>query len=142
MNVRRGWGDELARAKNREVAHALDVASRHAAAEARRVASARRRAGDDSVHMSDITAARVVGTVDGWEGGFKSPAWYSGFQSRGTVGARKVRLKASTLRRRNSKSGSTRFARVSGSSGIRPLYHEEKGLAAGKKLLKQMLDRL
>lgn len=91
--------------------------------------------------MDDIRAVDVRGTPDGWEGGFRSDAFYSGFQSRGTVASRK-RVKASTLRRRSSPSGQARFSKVAGSRGITPLRHEEKGLAAAKKHLVGLLNRL
>lgn len=143
VNVVSGWGDDFARDVNAQVRDAVADASRVAAATAATVASARRRSGK----MANVRPVEVRGTPDGWEGGFRSDAalnqgFYSGFQSRGTLGARRRKLKASTVARRSSPSGQARLAKLGGSGGIRPLGHEEKGLAAGKKHLIARLNQL
>jgi len=138
VNVVSGWGEQFAREINAEVRDAVKDSSRVAAQEAASVAAGRRRTGK----MAQMEPVDVRGTPTGWEGGFRSQAWYSGFQSRGTLKSRKRALKVSTLRRRSSASGQDRFAKVSGSGGIRPLGHEEKGLAVGKKHLVARLNAL
>jgi hypothetical protein len=138
VDVRSGWGEELAREVNMRVRGMVEAASETGADEAAAAAGARRRTG----RMANIDKVPVVGTPDGWEGGFRSKAWYSGFQSRGTLGSRKRSVKSSTARRRQSLSGQARFAKVAGSRGISPLGHEETGLRAAKKHLVELLNRL
>lgn len=92
--------------------------------------------------MDDIEPVGVVGTPDGWEGGFRSAAFYSGFQSRGTLGSRSRAVRKSTEQRRASRSGQARYAKVSGHHGISPLRHEEKGLAAARKRLIELISRM
>lgn len=138
VDVRTGWGAEFAREVNQQVAHAVADASRAGADVAAQEASKRRRSGK----MDDISAVEVIGTPEGWEGGFRSAAFYSGMQSRGTHGSRTRSVKKSTERRRASRSGQARYAKVAGSRGISPLRHEEKGLAAARKRLLELLNRL
>lgn len=136
IDVRR-WGPELAKQINAEVGPMVVAASK-VGADVAAQAVTRRRTG----RMAHIEPVATRGTPDGWEGGFKSEAFYSGFQSRGTLASRKRALKASTKRRRESASGQARLANLGGSGGIRPLGHEEKGLAAAKKDLIQRINRL
>lgn len=138
VDVRTGWGAEFAREVNQQVAHAVAEASHVGARVASQEASKRRRSGK----MDVVAAVEVVGTTQGWEGGFRSAAFYSGMQSRGTVGSRTRSVKKSTLQRRASRSGQARYAKVAGSRGITPLRHEEKGLAAARKRLLELLNRL
>lgn len=140
IDVRKGWSADIARTINLQVAEAVADASRVGAQVAASAAGARRRSGD----MAEIKPVDVRGTADGWEGGFRSKAWYSGFQSRGTLGSRGRALKASTKRRRESESGQERLGRAlrGGNRGISPLRHEEKGLAAAKRALLDRIDRL
>ncbi len=137
VDVRKGWGAELAKEINLKVKDAVGDASK-VGAEVASSAVTRRRTGK----MANIKPVEVIGTPDGWEGGFKSEQFYSGFQSRGTLGLRKKALTASTKRRRESTSGQERLAKVSGHRGIKPLGHEEKGLAAAKKALVDRLNHL
>lgn len=108
VDVRTGWGAEIAREINVQVRDAVGDASEVGAEVAATEAAARRRTGK----MQDVEPVPVVGTPDGWAGGFRSKAFYSGMQSRGT--------------RR----------------GVKPLRHEEKGLAAAKRSLVDRLNRL
>jgi hypothetical protein len=137
VDVRTGWGAELAKEINLKVKDAVGDASK-VGAEVAASAVTRRRTGK----MAHIEPVEVLGTPDGWEGGFKSEAFYSGFESRGTLGSRKRSVRASTLRRRQSASGSARLSSLGGSKGITPLGHEEKGLAAAKKALVDRLNHL
>lgn len=108
VDVRTGWGAEFAREINLKVADAIADASKVGAETAAAAAQTRRRTGK----MADIDPVPVRGTPDGWEGGFRSAAFYSKFQSRGTT------------------------------RGVRPLRHEEKGLRAAKADLVERLNRL
>lgn len=138
VEVVRGWGEDFARRVNAQVALELAAASREGAEVAAKMAAKRRRTGG----MELFVVMRVEGTPTGWVGGFQSQAFYSGFQSRGTLASRKRKLKASTVARRSSRSGKARYAKVAGSSGIKPLRHEEAGLAAAKKSLVARLNRI
>lgn len=137
IDVRTGWGAEFAKEVNERVRVAVTEASEHGADVASDIAQRRRRTG----RMAKINAVSTRGTPTGWEGGFKSEAFYSGFQSRGTNAARK-RVSAATLRRRQSASGQARQARVAGAAGVKPLHHEEAGLKAAKKRLRELLNRI
>lgn len=108
VDVRAGWGADIAREINEQVRHAVADASEHGAKVAAAVASRRSRSG----LMADIRPVDVIGTPDGWEGGFRSQAFYSGMQSRGTK------------------------------RGVAPLRHEEQGLEAAKQHLRDTLNRL
>lgn len=141
VNVVEGWGAELAHEINADVRGAVAQASEVGAKVAAEAAGARHRQ-DGSGWMKDIKPVETIGTDVGWEGGFKSKAFWSGFQSRGTLGSRKRRVKAATLRRRQTASGQARLAKVAGSKGVTPLRHEEKGLAAAKAHLLDSLNRL
>lgn len=138
VNVVSGWGDEFARDVNLRVRDMVAAASTVGAKVANGAAQNRRRTG----RMADIKPVDVTATVDGWEGGFRSAAFYSGFQSRGTLGSRKRKLKASTRARRESPSGQARLAKLGASRGVTPLRHEELGLAAAKKHLIARLNQL
>lgn len=138
VDVRTGWGAELAKRVNHRVAADLADASAHGAKVAASAAQARRRTGE----MANIRPVAVRGTPTGWEAGFRSEAWYSGFQSRGTLGSRTRKVKASTERRRQSASGQARLAKLGASTGITPLRHEETGLREAKKRLVQLLNRI
>lgn len=96
VEVRR-WGPEFAKRINDEVRDALGPAS-EVGAKVASEAVTRRRTG----RMANIEAVPVKGTSEGWQAGFKSEAFYSHMQSRGTK------------------------------KGITPLGHEEKGLKAAK----------
>lgn len=138
VDVRAGFGDEISRKINARVKVDVAVASEHGAKVASDIASTRSRSG----RMSRIDPVPVKGTPDGWTGGFKSSAFYSGMQSRGTLGARTRKVKAQTEARRSSASGAARYAKVSGRSGIKPLRHEERGLLAAKRMLVDRLNRI
>lgn len=143
VDVRAGWGAEFAREVNQQVARELRAASEKGAQVAAQIASQRRKSGA----LATITAVDVIATADGWEGGFRSKAarnsqFYSGFQSRGTLGRRTRALKKATLDRRESRSGQERHAKVAGRAGILPLEHEEKGRAAAKRELIERINRL
>jgi hypothetical protein len=62
--------------------------------------------------MAEMEILPVRGTPTGWSGGFRSKAWYAGFQSRGTK------------------------------SGITPLKFLEKGRTEARKSLIARLNRL
>lgn len=138
VNVREGFGAEIARQIDAEVRVAVGQASGHGAEVAAGVAQRRRRTG----LMADIQPVEVEGTESGWQGGFKSPAFYSGIQSRGTLGSRTRKVKSSTERRRSSASGAARYAKVAASKGVAPLKHEETGLKAARKRLVDLLNRI
>lgn len=133
----RSWGPELAKQINGLVGEAV-AASSKVGADVAAQAATRHRTGK----MHHIEPVETRGTPDGWEGGFKSEAFYSGFQSRGTLGSRKGALKAATKRRRESVSGQARLAGLGRSRGITPLHHEEKGLAAAKADLVDRINHL
>lgn len=138
VDVRAGWGADIAREINEQVRHAVADASQHGAKVAAAGASRRRRTG----RMADIQPVDVIGTPDGWEGGFRSPAFYAPFQSFGTLGSRRRKLKASTIRRRQSGSGQARLARTGGSGGITPLRFLEQGRTEGRRRLLDLLNNL
>lgn len=143
VNVVKGWSTEFARRTNARAIKALEEASKDGAEVASRIASQRVRGGE----MSNIEAVSVKPTASGYAAGFRSQAgtsgeFYSGFQSRGTLGARKKKVKQATVARRQSPSGAVRYAKVSGRKGITPLHHEETGLKFAKQSLVARLSRL
>ena len=138
FNLRQGFGAELAREINDQVRVGVAEAAEEGARVMSGEASRRRRTG----RMSQVDTVPVVGTDSGWTGGFKSAAFSSGMQSRGTLGSRTRKVKASTERRRQSPSGQARHAKVSGGRGVSPLRHEENGLAAAKRYLVAFVNRI
>lgn len=143
VDVRTGWGVEFAREVNQQIARELRAATELGAQEAARVASRRRKTGA----LATIEAVDVIATPEGWEGGFRSKAarnsqFYSGFQSRGTLGRRTRKLKQATLNRRETPSGQARFGKVAGHAGIEPLGHEETGRARARRELIDRINRL
>ncbi len=81
------------------------------------------------------------GATRGYEAQFYSNAYYSSFQEFGTLGSRKRKLSAATVRRRSSASGQARQAKVSGRTGIQPLKFMVAGRAAARKTLLLELQR-
>lgn len=138
FDVRAGFGDELARRINDRVRDGVAEAAEVGAEVASGEAGKRRHTGK----MQRMSTVPVVGTDSGWTGGFKSAAFYSGMQSRGTLGSRTRKVKASTERRRQSPSGAARYAKVAGGKGVSPLGHEEAGLKAAKRHLVAYVNRL
>ncbi len=108
VNVVGGWGDEFAKRVNRATRDAVQDAVEVGAEVASAGAQARRRSGD----MAQMQIIPVRGTATGWEAGFRSKAWYAGFQSRGTK------------------------------RGITPLKFLEQGRSAARKNLIDRLNRL
>jgi hypothetical protein len=108
IDVRVGWGADFAKVVNERVRYAVAEASAHGAQVASDAARPRSRTG----RMASIHAVEVKGTPTGWQGGFRSEAFYSGFQSRGTA------------------------------HGIQPLRHEEAGLKTAKKRLVELIDSM
>lgn len=138
VNVAGGWGDAFARRVNADVRDAVTAASREGAETAAAIAQRRRRTG----RMAEIEVLGTVGTPTGWEGGFRSPAFYAPFHDEGTLGSRRRRLKASTLRRRQSGSGQARQAKLAGSAGIPPLRFLAEGRRVARRRLVDELNRL
>ena len=108
INVAGSWGAEFAKRVNAQVRDAVADAAETGAEVASQAAAARRRTG----RMQEMEVLPVKGTHDGWEGGFRSRAFYARFQSGGTKG------------------------------GITPLHFFEKGRAAARKSLRERLSRL
>ncbi len=79
VDVRKGWGVELARKVNAEIPAKLERAAEAGAREASQRSLARTRSGD----MATMTTLEVRGTGDGWLGGFASAAWYARLHSKG-----------------------------------------------------------
>lgn len=80
VHVTEGWGREIARRVNAVAKDAVGDASKEGAKVASGLAGSRRRTGT----MATMELLPVVETPTGFEGGFRSKAWYAGFQSRGT----------------------------------------------------------
>jgi hypothetical protein len=80
VNVVSGWGEEYARRVNAQVREAVREAAEAGAETASQIARARTRTG----RMAQMEVLPVKGTPTGWEGGFRSRAWYAHFQSGGT----------------------------------------------------------
>ncbi|MBA2642654.1 MAG: hypothetical protein H0U82_07000 [Actinobacteria bacterium] len=108
VNVVGNWGEDFAKRVNVRVKDELAEATEEGARVASAAASSRRRTG----RMAEMEVLPVKGTPTGWTGGFKSRAWYAGFQSRGTSG------------------------------GITPLGFLEKGRTEARKSLIARLNRL
>ncbi len=108
VNVVGRWGEEFARKANAQAKSATQNAVEVGAQVASAGAQARRRSGD----MSEMQIIPVRGTPTGWAAGFRSKAWYAGFQSRGTK------------------------------RGITPLKFLEQGRSAARKNLIDRLNRL
>jgi len=108
VNVVGNWGDEFARRVNRVTRDAVQDAVEVGAREASAAAQSRRRTGK----MAQMEVLAVRGTPTGWQAGFRSEAWYAGFQSRGTK------------------------------RGITPLKFLEQGRSAARKHLISRLNRL
>ncbi len=108
VNVVSGWGDEFAKRVNRATRDAVQDAVEVGAREASAGAQTRRRTGK----MAQMEVLDVRGTPTGWQAGFKSRAFYAGFQSRGTK------------------------------RGITPLKFLEQGRSAARKNLIDRLNRL
>jgi len=136
VNVVGGWGQDFARRVNRQVRIAVEQASEDGARVAG--AAAPRRTG----RMATMETLPVKPTPTGWSGGFFSRAFYAGWQSTGTLGSRSRKVKAATLRRRQSASGQARLARVGSSRGIKGSGFLEKGGTAARKSLIERLNRL
>lgn len=138
VNVVQGFGAEFSRRVNAQVRDALADASKRGAETASRASEPRRRTG----RMAEIEPVPVRGTPTGWEAGFSSKAFYARFQSEGTLGSRRRRAKASTLRRRQSASGQARLAKLGSSGGIPALGFLEKGRSEARKYLLERLRHL
>lgn len=136
VNVVSGWGAEFAKHVNEQTKTALEEASRLGAQVASQASEPRHRTGK----MAKMELLEVRGTPSGWTGGFRSEAFYAGFQSRGTRGNRRGKVSAATLRRRASASGQARGGGLGG--GITPLGFLEKGRTAARKDLIDRLNRL
>ncbi len=138
ISLEKGWGDAMARRIERQVPTLVREAAEDGADVAASASQARRRTG----RMAEMDVLPVTPTPRGVSGGFRSRAFYAGFQSRGTAGNRRGKVKASTLRRRQSASGQARAAKFGANSGITPLGFLEKGRAAMRKSLVARLNRL
>lgn len=117
---------------------ALDAAAQTAAQTARQVASRRRKTG----RMSDFEAIPAAGSEDGYASGIRNDpgAWYDRFQNYGTAGNRRRKLKASTLRRRESPSGQARQQRFGTNRGIEPLGFLEAARREGRRELLRIIE--
>jgi hypothetical protein len=145
FNVVQNFGQRFAEQTNERAIAALEAASADGAEVASRIASQRQRGPNPK--MKNIRPVAVRPTETGYMAGFRSDAgisgeFYSGFQSRGTLGARTRKVKSSTLARRQSPSGAKRHAKVAGRKGITPLKHEETGLRFAKQSLINRLRSL
>lgn len=138
ISIERGWGDRFARRIESQVPGHLRSATEEGAKVASDASLPRRRTG----RMARMDVLPVVPTPRGYQGGFRSRAFYAGFQSTGTAGSRRRKVKASTLRRRQSASGLKRAARFGANRGIAPLGFLEKGRLAARKALVARLNRL
>lgn len=138
ISVEKGWGDAMARAIERQVPALVRAASEEGAEVASAASQSRRRTG----RMAEMDVLPVVETPRGFSGGFRSRAFYAGFQSRGTLGSRRGGVKASTLRRRQSASGQARASKLGGSGGVSALGFLEKGRSAMRRNLIARLNRL
>lgn len=143
VTVVKGWGREFARDTAKQAIKALEEASELGAESVAQLGSQRRRGGE----MSQAEPVRAYQTESGFAAGFRSKAgtngeFYSGFQSRGTLGARSRKVKQSTVARRESPSGKARYEKVKGRKGITPLLHEERALTIAKRHLIRLLERL
>lgn len=74
------WANDLIRKAELSVPIELAEASRLGAEAASTVADRRHRTGK----MAEMEILEVHGTATGWEGGFRSRAWYAVFQNKGT----------------------------------------------------------
>jgi hypothetical protein len=135
VSIERGWGDRFARRIEQQVPGLL----RAAAEEGAKVASDASRSRQRTGKMAKMEVLPARETPRGFQGGFRSRAWYAGFQSYGTKGQRNRRVSAATLRRRQS---SSEQARQSSSLGISPLGFLEKGRTAMRRALIARLNRL
>lgn len=138
ISVERGWGDAMARRIEKQARAAMQPASEDGARVASQASLSRRRTG----RMAQMDVLPTIATPRGYSAGFRSRGFYAGFQSFGTAGARKRKVKASTLRRRQSPSGQARSARFGANKGITPLGFLEKGRTAARKSLIARLNRL
>lgn len=138
IDLERGWGDAFARRIEQQARVELGRATEDGAKEAARASLPRRRTG----RMSTIDTLPVIPTPRGYSGGFRSRAFYAGFQSHGTLGSRSRKVSAGTLRRRQSASGQARQAKIGASKGIPALGFLEKGRSAARKSLIDRLNRL
>lgn len=138
ISLERGWGDAMARRIEQQAREAMAPACKEGADVASKASLSRRRTG----RMAEMEVLPTVPTPRGYSAGFRSKAWYAGFQSTGTGGSRSRKVKASTLRRRQSASGQARAARFGGNRGITPLGFLEKGRTAARKALIDRLNRL
>lgn len=129
-----GWGERMARELERQARDAIRPACEEGARVASQASAPRRRTG----LMAQMEVLPTVATPRGYAGGFRSKAYYAGFQSRGTRGLRRGRLSAATLRRRASASGRAR----SGGGAISPLGFLERGAAAARRALLARLNRI
>lgn len=138
VDLVRGWGEQMARQMERQAREALKPASEAGAQVASHSAASRRRTGK----MAQMDVLPTVSTPRGYSAGFRSRAWYADFQSSGTSGRRSRKVKASTLRRRESLSGQSRAASYGSNPGITPLKFLEKGRSAARKELVARLKRI
>jgi hypothetical protein len=137
VDIGKAWGDEFARAIERQARIELERAMEEGAEVASQASLPRRRTG----RMAQMDVLPVIPTPTGYQGAFRSRAFYAGFQSSGTGGTRKRKVRAATLRRRQTPSGQARQAAY-GSRGITPLGFLEKGRSAARKSLVARLNRL
>ena len=138
VNVVEHWGEKFALRVNAEVGVALTAAAEVGAHVASEASMSRKRTG----RMAKMDVLETVGTPIGWAGGFRSEAFYAGFQSDGTLGSRRRKVSAATERRRASASGQARATRSGSNRGIKPLGFLEKGRTAAKLELLERLNRL
>ncbi len=136
IDLTRGWGDAMARRIEQQARAAMGPASEDGAQVASQASLSRRRTG----RMAEMDVLPTVPTPRGYSAGFRSRAFYAGFQSSGTAGSRKRKVTSSTLRRRQSASGQARLAKAG--RGIQPLGFLEKGRTAARKSLVARLNRL
>jgi hypothetical protein len=79
VDIRKGWGVDLAKRVNAQIPPKLARASDAGAREASTRSLSRKKTGT----MATMELLPIVGTGDGWLGGFKSEAWYARLQSKG-----------------------------------------------------------
>ena len=80
ISLERGWGDAMARRIEQQARVELERAVEDGAKAASQASLSRRRTGT----MAQMETLPVVATPRGFTSGFRSKAWYAGFQSRGT----------------------------------------------------------
>lgn len=120
------------------VVHALNAGAEKAAQTAHDIASRRSKTGK----MADFQPIPAAGDLDGFTAGIRNhpDAWYDRFQNYGTAGRRRRKLKASTLRHRQSRSGTLRQERFGQNPGIEPLRFLDAARREGRREMLRIIE--